>query len=68
MLYLATDGFIDQNNASRKKLGVGIFKYTLQGVFNKKLSTQLQYLEGVLDAHQGGVEQRDDITLLGIRL
>jgi serine phosphatase RsbU (regulator of sigma subunit) len=68
MLYLSSDGFADQNNKNRKSMGTKILKETLQNIAMHDLPTQMRYLEAKLDEHQGEADQRDDITLLGVRL
>ncbi len=67
-LYLASDGYIDQNDAKREKLGKKQFYAVLQQVHTQPLATQKQKLEELLDTHQGTENQRDDITVMGIKL
>jgi len=68
MLYLASDGFIDQNNAQNQNFGSVRFKNTLQHYQDLPLDQQKIFLEKELDKHQQETEQRDDITLIGLRM
>jgi len=68
MLYLSTDGFIDQNNTHRRKIGSKLLDL-LYTIHKNSLVKQKQLLEQLLDDHMtGDVEQRDDILMIGLRL
>ena len=67
-LYLSTDGFADQNNELRKRIGSARLKKFLVECSPCSMSIQKEGLEKILDEHQGELPQRDDITLLGIKL
>ncbi len=68
VFYLTTDGYIDQNNEERKRIGLKKFIKTLEEIAEKPLKEQKIILENVLDKWQGKEEQRDDITVFGIKL
>jgi serine phosphatase RsbU (regulator of sigma subunit) len=68
MIYLTSDGFAHQNNADRKKIGSAYFKKVLETNASLPVDEQKRALEKELDLFLTGVEQRDDITALGIRL
>ncbi len=68
MLYLRSDGIVDQNNERRKKFGESQFSRLLEKNAHLPMSEQKILLEEALDKHQEGTEQRDDITVLGIKL
>jgi serine phosphatase RsbU (regulator of sigma subunit) len=68
MLYLTSDGYTDQNGERQKKYGKLRFLQTLTELSLLSLSEQRQELLQELKEHQGNVPQRDDITILGIRL
>ncbi len=68
VLYLTTDGYIDQNGTETKRIGTTLFKKYLNEIYTKPLSEQKKILEHKLNKHQGAFEQRDDITIMGIRL
>lgn len=67
VLYLLTDGFADQNNVSRRKIGSLKLKETLKEYCKMPLATQKEILLSLLESHQGDAKQRDDITVLGIK-
>jgi len=67
-LYLSSDGIADQNDAERVKLGESKLKYTLSSVVQKSMEIQKKSIEELLDIHQRGTLQRDDILMLGIRV
>ena len=68
MLYLTSDGYTDQNGENRKKYGKLRFLQTLTDMSLLSLPEQRQELLQELKEHQGNVPQRDDITILGVRL
>jgi ligand-binding sensor domain-containing protein/serine phosphatase RsbU (regulator of sigma subunit) len=68
MLYLSTDGLADQSNLNRDKFGIITLKEYLQNTADKDGQTQKQTLVTALEKHQKNAEQRDDITLVGVRL
>ncbi|MBX2843855.1 MAG: SpoIIE family protein phosphatase [Flammeovirgaceae bacterium] len=68
MLYLSTDGYVDQNNKENLKIGKRKFADLLQEVVELPLNEQKRVFEDKLDTHQNGQEQRDDITLIGIKI
>lgn len=68
ILYLSTDGFIDQNNYDRRKIGTTKFLNLLENTSEKPLKEQKKDLENFLDNWQTNTEQRDDITIIGLKL
>lgn len=68
VIYLTTDGMIDQNNEQRKKFGTVRFKELLQNCASLPLATQKERLNDALDQHQVGTDQRDDITVWAIKI
>jgi serine phosphatase RsbU (regulator of sigma subunit) len=68
MLFLTTDGFADQNDPGKHRFTSSKLSEIIE--VNAHLSTELQCqkLEEVLNAHMKDVEQRDDITIIGIRV
>lgn len=68
ILYLTTDGFTDQNNEKRQRYSSKRLKQDLQSIANYNLAEQKRYLENELDAWQAAEPQRDDITLIGIKI
>jgi two-component system sensor histidine kinase ChiS len=68
MIYLSSDGFADQNNRQDKKYGKRRLKRCLQRIALLPVAEQRDILLEELTKHMGCEEQRDDITLLGIRI
>jgi len=67
-LYLASDGFADSCNAKRKKFGEGDFQNMILAYQALSMPIQKDAFWQELSAFRGTAEQRDDITLLGLRL
>lgn len=67
-LWLTTDGFADQCNPVGHSYGSQRLKRLLGELSDESPDVQLATLERELVAHQGASEQRDDITVAGIRL
>ena len=68
VIYLTTDGYVDQNNENRKRLGTKRLKNIIIEIANKKLNEQKQILETELDNWQQKEYQRDDITIIGVKM
>lgn len=67
-LYLMSDGYIDQNNEKRERIGSRGLRDALSKIASQSLKRQQKALEELLKAHKGQEEQRDDILVLGIEL
>ena len=68
MFYLLSDGIIDQNDPERKKLGSNAVKETALHYHKESMKTQQEQLLALLASHQAGSEQRDDISMIGLKL
>ena len=68
VMYLCSDGWADQHNPKGKKFGSLRLRGLLGRVHQLPMEGQKSTLEEVLDLHQASQYQRDDITLLGVRL
>ncbi len=68
IIYLTSDGYIDQNDKERRRFGLTEFQNILKLYATKPLKEQKVILENALDVWQKGVKQRDDITVLGIKI
>ncbi|MCU0426457.1 MAG: tetratricopeptide repeat protein [Candidatus Kapabacteria bacterium] len=68
MLYLTTDGYADQHNAKREKFGIKQLTELFAEISGQTMFAQREHLGQSLAAHQGTVSQRDDITIMGIRI
>ncbi len=66
VLYLTSDGIIDQNSPSNEKFGTAKLKQVLETVKGLDLEQQRIVIEKKIEKHQLDAEQRDDITLLGL--
>lgn len=67
-LYLTSDGLVDQNNDNREKFGTKRFLSLLKDVGELPMKDQRIKLESALKDHQGDMEQRDDILVMGVRV
>lgn len=67
-IYLFSDGITDQNNTNGKKLGSKNLKDKMIEIFEKDMNNQRIELNSLLLSHKNNEEQRDDITLIGIKL
>lgn len=68
VIYLSTDGYIDQCDLNRKKIGTGRLIQIIEEVKHLHLDQQKALLEEILDKWQVDTSQRDDITILGVKL
>ncbi len=68
MIYMMSDGFADQADLQGQKVGSRKIIEQLEKVADLSANRQKRELEILLEQHQRTAEQRDDITLLGIRL
>jgi serine phosphatase RsbU (regulator of sigma subunit) len=67
VLYLSTDGFMDQANPQRDSFGKQRVKELILENYQKPMNIQKVIFENALAAHQAEAEQRDDITVLGFK-
>ncbi len=68
ILYLTTDGFSDQNSADLKRYGTARFLKLLQSIVHLPLKEQMDALETALFDFKRAEEQRDDVTIIGLKL
>jgi serine phosphatase RsbU (regulator of sigma subunit) len=68
ILYLTTDGYVDQNNQDRKRFGTTNFINLLNQIATEDLENQQIIIELAIEKYMQNEEQRDDITILGIQL
>ncbi|MFO7656894.1 MAG: SpoIIE family protein phosphatase [Bacteroidales bacterium] len=66
VLYMLTDGIIDQNGPDRKRFGSGRVEELIKTISKENISKQKDLLENEISEYMGNEEQRDDITLLGL--
>lgn len=67
LLYLTTDGFVDNPSPHRSKIGTGKLKKMLNE-HQEDLEALGQDLNSLLDQAAEVREQRDDVTLIGVKL
>ena len=68
ILYLSSDGIIDQNNKERVRFGTDNFLAMLTKIHKMPMEQQGSMIEQRLEEYKEGEEQRDDISVLGIKL
>lgn len=68
MLYLTSDGYADQNGDFTPKYGSKRLHDYLKKISSLPADIQQQLLEEEIDSFKGAQAQRDDITVLGLRL
>lgn len=68
MIYMRTDGYADQNNQQRKRMGDTALLKLLDSNLHQNMELQKTALENALSNHMLGTSQRDDILLIGFRL
>lgn len=68
IIYLTTDGYGDQSGDKNKRLGSGRLKDLLVAYSKEPLAEQKEHLEKALKKHQQDSPQRDDITIMGVRI
>lgn len=68
MLYLSTDGLVDQHNSERKKFGTLRLKSFISQLAKLPVNEQQEVLERAFVDYKGSMEQRDDVTLVGVRM
>ena len=67
-IFLATDGYADQANQERKSFSKKKFRELLTEVGDLSTQQQMEILEKRLAQHQGETQQRDDITVFGLKI
>lgn len=68
LLYLTTDGYADTPNPRRRSFSKRRLMDLLERIYSKPMEEQKTLLIDTLAEHQGGVEQRDDITVMGLKM
>lgn len=68
VLYLFTDGITDQNNSENKKYGAKGLKKLLTEIYTLPMDDQYARLLTSMQQFAGNEPQRDDMTLLGVRI
>ena len=68
ILFLSSDGLTDQNNLERKRFGSNRLKEIILNNISEPMDKQKEIIEKELNDFQQDEEQRDDITLIGIKI
>jgi len=68
MIYLSTDGYHDQHNPQEQKIGSTRLKEWLTQISHLSVGEQKTILEQYFSNHIQNQIQRDDVTLVGIRI
>ena len=68
ILFLSSDGLTDQNNSERKRFGSNRLKEVILNNISESMDRQKEIIENELNNFQKDEEQRDDITLIGIKI
>ena len=68
MFFMSSDGIIDQNNKDRKRFGTARFIKTIKENRDKEIKEIKATIENKLDEFMDGVDQRDDISVMGLRI
>ena len=67
IIYMFSDGYVDQNNSSRVRYGTSKLINNIDYIKGEELTVQQEFLINQLDIWQGIEEQRDDITLFALK-
>lgn len=67
IMYLSSDGIIDQNDKDRKRFGSDNFMQMLIKYKDEPMDKQGNYFAQTLDDYRKDEEQRDDISVIGIK-
>lgn len=68
-IYLFSDGYADQfGGVKKKKLMTGKFKDLILSIQHLGMADQQNYLDTFIEEWMGGLEQIDDILVIGIKL
>ncbi|QQS52468.1 MAG: SpoIIE family protein phosphatase [Bacteroidota bacterium] len=68
VLYLFTDGIVDQNDPFRKKFGSARLENLLKSIIGEEANKQKSIMEEKIDLFMRDEAQRDDIAILGFKL
>lgn len=68
VIYMCSDGYIDQNARNRKRYGSPKFELMLTEIAGNPLDKQKEILLHELELYMENQPQRDDITVLGIKM
>ncbi|TAL61823.1 MAG: hypothetical protein EPN85_03955 [Bacteroidetes bacterium] len=67
-IYITSDGYADQFSPQDKKLMTKKFKEILVSIQDKSMEEQRDYLDTFIENWKGGMEQTDDVLVIGVRI
>lgn len=67
-IYTFSDGYADQFSSKDKKLMTKRFKETLLEIQSQTMDEQKTFLDNFIENWKGGMEQTDDILVIGVRI
>ena len=67
-IYIFTDGYADQFGGTNKKLMTKKFKEILLEIKDKPMPEQRNFLDDFIESWKNGMEQTDDILVIGIKV
>jgi len=67
-IYLFSDGYVDQFGRGHKKLMTGKFRQLLLTLRDYPMKEQYRYLDEFMENWKGGLEQTDDILVVGVEV
>ncbi len=68
IIYMCTDGYMDQNDRTRRRFGERRLYQSLISVGHLPIGEQKQVLDHVIIDFAAELEQRDDILIIGVRV
>lgn len=68
-IYIFSDGYVDQFGGEKgKKFMTGSFKKLLLSIQSEPMNKQKQLLEDAFEKWKGGLEQLDDVCVIGVKV
>ncbi|MFA7627064.1 MAG: SpoIIE family protein phosphatase [Candidatus Kapaibacterium sp.] len=67
-IYLTSDGFADQNDHEKRKYGTKKLRDLLSEFYKQDITQQYKIISSEFDNHKLHEIQRDDVTIMGIKL
>lgn len=67
-IYLTTDGFVDQHNDARIRIGTSIFNKIIGDISLKSAKDQFNYLQEFFEIYKENQVQTDDVLVWGIKM
>ena len=68
VIYMFTDGFIDQNGPDRSRFGTGRLEHMLEKIAPFPMAKQHEMVLAKMDAFRSGEELRDDLTFVALKI